>query len=98
MVKIKQTDTFRRWEHKLKDHTAKTAIAARLFRLANGLTGDVTPIGQGVSECRIHHGPSYRLYFKQKGHELIILLCGGDKSTQSRDIELAKALAKELGE
>lgn len=98
MVEIKQTDTFRRWEHKLKDRTAKAAIAARLFRLANGLSGDITPVGQGVSECRIHHGPGYRLYFKQNGHELIILLCGGDKSTQSRDIELAKALAKELGE
>lgn len=98
MVEIKQTDTFRRWEHKLKDRTAKAAIAARLFRLANGLSGDITPVGQGVSEYRIHHGPGYRLYFKQNGHELIILLCGGDKSTQSRDIELAKALAKELGE
>ena len=98
MLDIKQTKTYRKWEHKLKDQKAKAVIAARVFRLANGLAGDVTPIGQGVSELRIHYGPGYRLYFKQKGSEIIILLCGGDKGTQNRDIEIAKNLAKELGE
>jgi len=68
-------------------------IAARLFRLANGLPGGVKPVGQGVSELRIHHGPGYRVYFKQRGNEIIILLCGGDKDTQQTDIETAQRLA-----
>ena len=96
MKEIKQTATFQKWESRLKDQTAKAAIAARLFRLANGLNGDITPIGQGVSELRIHHGPGYRVYFSQQGNEIILLLCGGDKSTQKNDIETAKKLAKEL--
>jgi putative addiction module killer protein len=70
-------------------------IAARLFRLANGLAGDVAPVGQGISELRIHYGPGYRIYFQRRGDEIIILLCGGDKSTQDRDIEKAKRLAAE---
>ena len=98
MIEIKQTETYFKWEHKLKDQRAKAAIAARVFRVANGLLGDVSPVGQGISELRIHYGPGYRIYFKQKGNEIIILLCGGDKSTQSKDIEMAKKLAKELGD
>ncbi|ENB6840351.1 TPA: type II toxin-antitoxin system RelE/ParE family toxin, partial [Pseudomonas aeruginosa] len=70
-------------------------IAARIFRLANGLPGDVSPVGQGVSELRIHYGPGYRVYFQQRGTEIVILLCGGDKSSQARDIEMAKRLANE---
>lgn len=95
MIQLRQTDTFRKWERKLKDHTARAIIAARLFRLANGLAGDVSAVGDGVSELRIHHGPGYRVYFKQRGAEIIILLCGGDKTSQVRDIQLAKRLAKE---
>ena len=68
-------------------------IAARVFRLANGLPGDVKPVGQGVSELRIHYGPGYRVYFKQRGNEIIILLCGGDKDSQQNDIETAQRLA-----
>lgn len=98
MIEIKQTETYRKWEHKLRDQKAKAAIAARVFRLAHGLAGDVAPIGQGISELRIHYGPGYRVYFKQRENEIIILLCGGNKSTQSRDIESAKKLAKELGD
>lgn len=98
MIEIKQTETYFKWEHKLKDQRAKAAIAARIFRLANGLLGDVSPIGQGISELRIHYGPGYRIYFKQYKNEIVILLCGGDKSTQSKDIEIAKKLAKELGD
>jgi putative addiction module killer protein len=98
MIEIKQTETYFKWEHKLKDQRAKAAIAARVFRLANGLLGDVSPVGQGISELRIHYGPGYRIYFKQNGNEIVILLCGGDKSTQSKDIEIAKKLAKELGD
>ncbi|HHW1937447.1 type II toxin-antitoxin system RelE/ParE family toxin [Pseudomonas aeruginosa] len=95
MKTIKQTTTYRTWERKLKDRQARAIIANRIFRLANGLLGDVQPVGQGVSELRIHHGPGYRVYFQQRGNELVILLCGGDKSSQARDIELAKALASQ---
>ena len=95
MVEIKQTATFQKWERKLKDKRARALIAARIFRLANGLAGDVSPVGQGVSELRIHYGPGYRVYFKQREEEIIILLCGGKKSTQSLDIEIAKRFAKE---
>ncbi|RMM66683.1 hypothetical protein ALQ73_01768 [Pseudomonas savastanoi pv. glycinea] len=95
MKTIKQTATFRTWESKLKDRRAKATIAARIIRVANGLMGDVSPVGQGVSELRIHYGPGYRVYFQQRGDELVILLCGGDKTTQSRDIETAKTLAKD---
>ncbi|HEO1527564.1 TPA: type II toxin-antitoxin system RelE/ParE family toxin, partial [Pseudomonas aeruginosa] len=77
------------------DRRAKAVIAARIFRLANGLPGDVSPVGQGVSELRIHYGPGYRVYFQQRGTEIVILLCGGDKSSQARDIEMAKRLANE---
>lgn len=95
MIEIKQTATYMTWERKLKDQRAKAAIAARIFRLANGLQGDVSPVGQGVSELRIHYGPGYRVYFQQRGMEIVVLLCGGDKSSQSRDIETAKRLANE---
>ena len=70
-------------------------IAARLARLAYGLPGDVEPVGEGVSGLRIHHGPGYRVYFQQRGAVLIVLLCGGDKRSQERDIAAAKRLAKE---
>ena len=94
MIAIKETETYRKWERKLKDPRAKATIAARVFRLANGLPGDVALVGEGVSELRIHYGPGYRVYFRQQGDEIILLLCGGNKSTQNKDIELAKQLAK----
>ena len=94
-MEIKQTTAFQKWESKLKDRVAKAAIAARIFRLANGLPGDVVPVGQGISELRIHYGSGYRVYFQQRETELIILLCGGNKSSQKREIELAKRLANE---
>ncbi|MFB2707309.1 type II toxin-antitoxin system RelE/ParE family toxin [Marinobacter shengliensis] len=95
MLEIKQTDTYRKWECKLRDQRGKALIAARIFRLANGLAGDVKPVGQGVCELCIHHGPGYRVYFKQRGNEVIILLCGGDKDTQQSDINTALRLASE---
>ncbi len=95
MLDIKQTETYLKWERKLRDQRAKALIAARVFRVANGLLGDVKPVGQGVSELRIHHGPGYRVYFKQRGNEIVILLCGGDKSTQQSDIATALRLAAE---
>jgi putative addiction module killer protein len=94
-MKIRQTETFLRWERKLKDDKARALIAARIFRIANGLEGDAAPVGGGVSELRIHYGPGYRVYFTRRGDEIIVLLCGGDKSSQSRDIEKARILAAE---
>ena len=93
MFRLKQTETFRRWERRLKDQRARALIAARLLRLASGLAGDVAPVGEGISELRIHYGPGYRVYFQRRGAEIVILLCGGDKSTQVQDIKAAKQLA-----
>nr|WP_260630637.1 type II toxin-antitoxin system RelE/ParE family toxin [Pseudomonas syringae]UVN17985.1 hypothetical protein pPsy0479b_00027 [Pseudomonas syringae] len=93
MRTIKQTSTYMAWERRLKDQRAKAAIVARIFRLANGLPGDVSSVGQGVSELRIHYGPGYRVYFAQRGEDFVLLLCGGDKGSQSRDIEAAQKLA-----
>ena len=95
-MEILQTTVFQRWEQNLRDRRAKTLIAARLFRLANGLAGDVKPVGEGISEMRISYGPGFRIYFKQQGCRIIILLCGGDKSSQANDITLAKMLARSL--
>lgn len=95
MIEIKQTTVFAKWEARLRDKRARTIIASRLMRLAEGLPGDVEPIGEGISELRIHHGPGYRIYFQQRGHFLIVLLCGGDKGSQARDIAAARKLAKE---
>ncbi len=97
-IEIKQTETFRLWESKLKDKRVRTLIATRLLRLAEGLPGDIAPVGNGVSELRIHYGPGYRVYLQQRGTILMVLLCGGDKSTQARDIVLAKKLAQEWKE
>lgn len=96
MIEVRETDTFTEWLARLKDEVAKAKIAARIRRLAFGNPGDVAPVGQGVSELRIHYGPGYRVYFVRKSAALVILLCGGDKSTQSRDIKQAKALADNL--
>lgn len=78
------------------DHRAAERIAQRIVRLQAGLIGDAKPVGDGVSELRVDHGPGYRIYFVQRGRVLIILLCGGDKRSQRRDIARAKALAAEL--
>jgi len=98
MVELKQTDTFRKWRAKLKDSLARSAIASRLDRLVFGHVGDAKSIGNGVSELRIHHGPGYRVYFQRRGDTIIILLCGGDKGSQERDIKTALRLATEWSE
>ena len=98
VLEVKQTETFRKWRTRLKDDSARALIASRLDRLAYGLMGDVEPVGQGVSELRIHYGPGYRVYFQKRGETLVILLCGGDKSTQAKDIKVAKNLANEWSE
>ncbi len=97
-MQIKQTEAFRKWRLRLRDERARAAIASRLDRLAFGLVGDVAPLGNGVSELRIHYGPGYRVYFHQHGDVLIILLCGGDKSSQAADIKLAKRLLQDWSE
>lgn len=93
MYHLMQTEAFRRWERRLKDQKARALVAARLLRLASGIPGDVAPVGEGVSELRIHYGPGYRVYFQRRGAEIIVLLCGGDKGSQERDIRAAKQLA-----
>ena len=98
MIELKQTETFRKWRTRLKDERARILVASRLDRLAFGLAGDAEPVGQGVSELRIHHGPGYRIYFQKRGSTIIVLLCGGDKRTQAKDIKEAKRLAETWSE
>ncbi|WP_165220629.1 type II toxin-antitoxin system RelE/ParE family toxin [Affinirhizobium pseudoryzae] len=93
MPQLKQSATFEKWLRKRGDERAKAIIAARLQRLVSGLMGDIAPIGDGISELRIHYGPGYRIYLKQQGDVYIILLCAGDKGFQQRDIETAKRIA-----
>lgn len=95
MVEVIRSATFDRWLMGLRDRRAVARIAARLDLLASGNSGDAEPVGEGVSKLRIHYGPGYRVYFLQRGPVLIVLLCGGDKSSQERDITQAKALAAE---
>lgn len=98
MIELRQTETFRKWWTKLRDQRARALVAARLDRLAYGLAGDVQPVGDGISELRIHHGPGYRVYYQQRGTTILVLLCGGDKGSQVEDIKTAKRLAAEWSE
>ncbi|PRA79592.1 addiction module antitoxin RelB [Ochrobactrum sp. MYb29] len=93
MLKFKQSVTFQKWVKKLRDERAKAIISARLTRLASGNPGDVKPVGESVSELRIDYGPGYRIYFIRRKELLIVLLCGGDKSSQDSDIRTAKRIA-----
>lgn len=95
MFEVRQTDTFRNWIDGLRDLTGRRKIAQRVVRLEAGLFGDVK-FFDGIGELRVDFGPGYRVYFVQRGRVLIILLCGGDKSTQARDIGRALGLAKEV--
>ncbi len=98
MIEIRRTQVYQDFIDGLRDAEVRIKINARIFRLANGNAGDVAPVGEGISELRLHFGPGYRVYFKQRGKVLIILLCGGDKATQDRDIKRAKQLADDLEE
>jgi putative addiction module killer protein len=98
MMEFLQTETFRKWRVRLKDQRTRALIASRLDRLAYGNAGDVRPVGQGISELRIDYGPGFRVYFQKRGNTLIILLCGGNKSTQAKDIQTAKRLAADWSE
>lgn len=91
---VKQTPEFARWRRDLRDRQAAIAIDRRIDRLARGLVGDAKSVGEGVLELRLNLGPGYRVYFTYRGTTLVILLCGGDKSTQTRDIALARNLAE----
>lgn len=96
MVKLRKTETYAKWLDGLRDLQARARVQVRVERLAAGNPGDVKPVGKGVSELRINYGPGYRIYFVQKGDELIILLAGGDKSMQAKDIKIALNLAQNL--
>ncbi|OGW19611.1 MAG: addiction module antitoxin RelB [Nitrospirae bacterium GWC2_46_6] len=96
MITVRETDTFSKWFTALKDRKARARIQTRIDRLQLGLYGDVKPIGEGVSELRIDYGPGYRVYFVQRGQELVILLAGGDKSMQDKDVKAALDLARNL--
>jgi len=98
MIELLQTDLFRRWRTGIKDQRLRALIASRLDRLAFGHAGDVKPVGAGISELRIDYGPGYRVYYQRRGSVLIVLLCGGDKSTQQKDIRRAKRLAANWSE
>ena len=96
MVEIRKTDLFAQWMDALHDIQARARVQTRIERLAAGNPGDVEPVGEGVSELRINYGPGYRVYFKKHGREVVILLAGGDKRTQSADVKTALRLARNL--
>jgi putative addiction module killer protein len=98
MITVRETENFKKWIRGLKDRIAQSIIIARVRRISAGNFGDVKPVGNDISELRIDYGPGYRVYFTRRGQEIIILLCGGDKSTQSRDIEAAKRIAENIKE
>lgn len=96
MIEVRQTDEYSEWFANLRDKQARARINARIRRLSLGNPGDVKPVGEGVSELRIDYGPGYRVYFIQRGREVVILLAGGNKRTQKKDIQTALELARNL--
>ncbi len=98
MIEVRQTDEYAKWFDSLRDRQARARIDIRVRRLSLGNPGDAKPVGEGVSVLRVDYGPGYRVYFVQRADVLIVLLAGGDKRTQDRDIRRAKQLARELQE
>ena len=96
MLEVRRTEIYAKWLDGLKDVRARARVLVRVERLAAGNPGDVRPVGEGVSEMRIDYGPGYRVYFKKRGRTVVVLLAGGDKCTQSADIETALHLARNL--
>jgi putative addiction module killer protein len=95
-IGVLQTDEFRKWLHQLRDERAKARVAARVRRMEDGNPGDTRSLGGGLMEMRIDYGPGYRIYFAHRGAAIVLLLCGGDKRTQQRDIAKARELMEEL--
>lgn len=98
MIEVRQTDEFRNWLRNLRDGKAAARIASRIRRLEQGNPGDIKTVGSGLLEMRIDYGPGYRVYCVRRGSVVVVLLCGGDKRTQQRDIKRAGSLAAELEE
>jgi putative addiction module killer protein len=98
MLDVRETDEFSEWLAALRDKRGRAIVLVRIARLANGNPGDVAPVGDGVSELRINFGPGYRVYYVQRGTKCVLLLAGGDKSSQARDIARAKRLVEEYEE
>ena len=98
MIEIRTSETFDKWFSGLRDQQARRRIQARIDRMASGNLGDARPVGEGISEARIHYAGGYRLYFVQRGKLLIIMLAGGDKDTQDADIARAYSIAKQWKE
>jgi putative addiction module killer protein len=96
MYEVQKTDEFDGWLSALADQRAVAKIASRIERLGMGNAGDVEAVGEGISEMRIHHGAGYRVYYKRTGNTIMMILCGGDKSTQAQDIKRAKEIAAQL--
>ncbi len=96
MIEVRKTDAYEKWFQALRDMRAQARINVRIRRLSLGNPGDVRPAGAGISELRIGYGPGYRVYFMQQGEKVVVLLGGGDKGSQSRDIAAAQRLAKEI--
>ncbi len=96
MLEVRKTDEFDKWVKALKDRRAIIKIASRIRLTEQGSLGDVKPVGEGVSEMRINYGPGYRIYFTKQGSVVVILLCGGSKKTQAKDIKKAKDMAKRI--
>ena len=96
VIEIRQTEVYADWFSKLRDRQARARIDVRIRRLSLGNPGDVKPVGEGVAELRIDYGPGYRIYFVQRGATVVVLLAGGDKRTQTQDIQTALELARDL--
>ena len=96
MIEVLRTAAYQRWYSRLRDVRAQARIDARIRRVSLGNFGDVKSVGDGVGELRVSYGPGYRVYFARRGERVIVLLCGGDKGSQRRDIAQAKAMAKEV--
>jgi putative addiction module killer protein len=96
MIEIRKTDVFAKWLDGLQDIRARARVLVRIERLATGNPGNVAPVGEGVSELKINYGPGYRIYYKQFGEQLVVLLVGGNKNTQAKDIKIALRLARSL--
>ena len=96
MIEVRKTEVYAKWLDRLRDARARARVLVRVERLAARNPGDVRPVGEGVSELRIDYGPGYRVYFKEQGRTIVVLLAGGDKRSQSRDIETALRLARNL--